>query len=132
MSFCLIWKDGFLRHMERFSMMSYIPELSVVIAASQGCCAVLIFSIVRNLKDMQYQLIPERRLPERPIISPIAGMSWMRYRPQKAPRQLRYRLFILYQNSRLLIYDLIPRIKPNEAVLEKLIDQIHIPVLEDE
>jgi hypothetical protein len=56
----------------------------------------------------------------------------MRYRPKTNPNQLRYRLFILFQNSRLLIYDLIPRIKTNETVVKRLMSQFHIPILEDE
>jgi len=97
-----------LANFERLSILLYIPELSVVVAASQGSCSVLICRICRNLSTMTYSIEPEIRLPE--LLKedvPIAGMTYAQFKTVICGKLVEvFRLFILFHSGSLLWYDL--------------------------
>jgi hypothetical protein len=91
--------------MARLSLMEHIPELSLAIVGSQGCATVLLVRIVRNSINSKHELMPEKVLPEEPLPSPLAGMVVTRH-VQPNPYLSHWKLYILYQNSRLYCYEI--------------------------
>lgn len=70
--------------MARLSLLEYIPELSLIVAGSQGefmnrnltgagCASVLLVRIVQNAVTGKYELLPETSLPKTPLPFPIVG-----------------------------------------------------------
>jgi len=96
-----------LANIERLSIIFYIPELSVVVAASQGACSVLICRICRNLSSMTYSIEPEIRLPVVLQDVPIAGMTYAQFKTVVSGELVEiFRLFILFYSGSLFWYDL--------------------------
>jgi len=111
----------FLRHMERLSLIEYMPELSLLVVACQGSASALLVRILRNAKSKRYQMLPQKILPPISMVCPIAGLSVSRHSMitdtyGKAlqsssegvlPGNLYfYRLYILFQDSHLYTYEL--------------------------
>jgi hypothetical protein len=65
----------FFRHISRLSLIEVIPELSLLLVASQSDCKLIMIRIVRNESGTTYKLVPEKALPEYPNVYPIAGLS---------------------------------------------------------
>jgi len=94
-----------MRHMERIALLEYVPELSLLIAGSQGCACLLLVKLVRNSKTKEYAMLPERVLPSVQPPSPIVGMTVTRHvLPIGALSH--FKLYILYQNKSLYCYEL--------------------------
>lgn len=111
-----------LQHMERLSICKYLPEISAGLAVSQGCCSLLLFRLVRNMVDMSFEIIPEARIPEGPIIlSPVVGMTVIRcvQRGTNGTRSLFYRLILAFHTARVLVYNLKPKVEVNWQYLDE-------------
>eukprot|EP01116_Phalansterium_solitarium_P017678 TRINITY_DN4414_c0_g1_i1.p1 TRINITY_DN4414_c0_g1~~TRINITY_DN4414_c0_g1_i1.p1 ORF type:complete len:259 (-),score=30.37 TRINITY_DN4414_c0_g1_i1:53-829(-) len=96
---------AFMVHMERLSLIEYIPELSVVLVGSQGLCSVAVVRVVRNETTAKYELLPEQSLPRIPSATPVVGMTVERH-VSPVPMLSYFRVHILYFDRRLFCYDL--------------------------
>jgi len=100
--------------MERLSLIDFAPELSLIVVGSQGCAAVALVRVVRNVVTQQYQMIPHKLLPPHPIQWPIVGLSLTKHAivdnsmtvEVASQSMCFYRLYLLFQNSHLFCYEL--------------------------
>jgi WD40 repeat protein len=64
---------AWFRHISRLSLIEVIPELSLLLVASQSDCKVMLIRIIGNEDGTKYKLVPETTVPEYNTIYPIAG-----------------------------------------------------------
>ena len=82
--------------------------------------------------DMSFEIIPEARIPEGPIIlSPVVGMTVIRcvQRGTNGTRSLFYRLILAFHTARVLVYNLKPKVEVNWQYLDE--NNIPLQVLND-
>jgi len=101
-----IFMPAYTRHMQRLSFMEYIPQLSLVIIGSQGCASVLLARIIFNKIVGEYQIMPEKYLPEKPEASALSGLTVVSQKRKTIFELECFRLFILYQNNKLFCYNI--------------------------
>jgi len=96
-----------LQIIERLSLLFYIPELSVIVAASQGCCAVIIARIFRDLSTMTYAIEPEIKLPYNTKEFSVSGLTYYKFSKVINGKTVPiWRILILFHDSSLMYYDI--------------------------
>jgi hypothetical protein len=79
-----------LHMVERFMILFWIPEWSIVVAANQGIATVLLATIRFNTSTCNYEIVPEMSLPESSERNPethipLSGVSCYRIDESPAP-----------------------------------------------
>eukprot|EP01117_Protostelium_nocturnum_P019720 TRINITY_DN8614_c0_g1_i3.p1 TRINITY_DN8614_c0_g1~~TRINITY_DN8614_c0_g1_i3.p1 ORF type:complete len:232 (+),score=88.89 TRINITY_DN8614_c0_g1_i3:1020-1715(+) len=91
--------------MNRISILDYIPEYSLLLAASQGAAYVVLISLIKNSNNGEYLLRPVNMIPDIPRPAPISGAHLER-RPSQLPDRFDYFIHILYLDKKLYSYSL--------------------------
>lgn len=65
----------FFHNISRLSIIEVIPELSLLLIASQSDAKVIMLRIIRNQSGEKYKIIPEKVIPEYPNVYPVAGQD---------------------------------------------------------
>jgi len=95
-----------LQEFDRLSLVEYLPELSLLIAGTQGGQQVFLLRIVRDTSNLKFAMIPEGLLPESVLfLSPIVGLSVVAY-PSELSLLSYFHLHVLYANGRLSCYEI--------------------------
>lgn len=114
-------------YMERYSLMDYIPELSLLILGSQGWGRVVLIRVVQ-FPTGKYELIPEKFIPEdeRVLEEPLGCVTGLTC--QKFPNHLDYlsyyQLYITFENGALFCYELRDTLKSGNASSLDLVSKL--------
>ncbi|RIA98349.1 hypothetical protein C1645_812757 [Glomus cerebriforme] len=93
---------------DRLNMVEVIPELSLMIVASQQGKVSLtrLIKIVDNNGDENYYLCPEKYIPPTHMTEPLLGMFIVKHDTLQDPALFYYRLYLMYCNGTMFCYEI--------------------------
>jgi len=93
---------------DRLNMVEVIPELSLMIVASQqGKIALTrLIRIVCDNGEENYYLYPEKYVPNTIMSAPLLGMFIAKHNKLQDPALFYYRLYLMYSNGTMFCYDI--------------------------
>ena len=102
---------------DRFALLQWIPEWSILVAANQGLASVLLLTVRFNTTTFSYELIPEMKLPRAEDKSSdfyaqyaLSGVDFYRVdentTDEEVPRQDNFFYRFVISNGDLFVYDL--------------------------
>mmetsp|Transcript_22558 Transcript_22558/g.25125 ORF Transcript_22558/g.25125 Transcript_22558/m.25125 type:complete len:117 (-) Transcript_22558:19-369(-) len=99
-----------LQNMIRFSILEFIPELSVIVAASQGARKCLVARIYFNVAQNKYELKPLATFPNSlDDHVPLSGMTILKISDKDSPIA-QYAVLLLYQDAQVTSFVLTQKV----------------------
>ncbi|GBC02341.1 hypothetical protein RclHR1_04580009 [Rhizophagus clarus] len=107
---------------DRLNMVEVIPELSLMIVASQqGKIALTrLIKIVNDNGDENYYLYPEKHLPNTTMNAPLLGMFVAKHNKLQDPALFYYRLYLVYCNGTTFCYEIRRRRETNPLRMDNI------------